>query len=261
MAHIDAARGVFADVFEGASGRERPLFIPPEISGELAQVSQMAVYRRTEYQGWAFAMPQNTDACLQAFHNAVLRNIHNGHCRRRRHRVAPMAGGRKGVALTDGATLIPPEEDASVPDAPYCPESQRPHPCTPRGVSVSQDSPGGSVAAPNAQTPKRERATNTDEECLKRHCATLRMVANTRGTRTPVYPGDAIGRALMHGCAFGDLYALESGASTIEDAGLPARETFARNVCTDPMSRALLAAGATVVDKTEFRTVVENGAL
>ena len=39
------------------------------------------------------------------------------------------------------------------------------------------------------------------------------------------------------------------------------RYTFTRNWRTDPMSRALLVADATVVDKTDFREVGEKGAL
>ena len=112
-----------------------------------------------------------------------------------------------------------------------------------------------------SKTPKRKRAANKDEELFERYCATFRFSANTRGYDPPMDPGDAIDQAMMHWPAFDNLYGIAPDISTIQDdasndmifAGLPARQTFTRNSCTDPMSRTPIAAGANVVNTTEFR--------
>ena len=95
------------------------------------------------------------------------------------------------------------------------------------------------------------------------------MVADTRENAPLPDLWDAIGHAMMHRAAFADLHGLASNTSTIQDDGsndvvfaeLPARQTYIRNSRANPMSCALLAEGAGVVDKTEFRIAHKNGAL
>ena len=56
-------------------------------------------------------------------------------------------------------------------------------------------------------------------------------------------------------CLQGDIF------NDLTSAGFPARYTFARNPIVDSISRALAAAGASVVDEVEFRMFGEDGVL
>ena len=86
------------------------------------------------------------------------------------------------------------------------------------------------------------------------------MLANTRESNPSLDLGDAIGHDMMHWPAFEYPYGMAPDTLKLQDdasngmifAGPPARQTFTRKSRTDPMSRALHAAGATVVDKTEY---------
>ena len=134
----------------------------------------MVVYRRIEHRGWAFGLPPNSDAKMQACRIAVLRNTKNDDRRHLSQWVASMAHEHARATLKDGTVLMPSGEDVNAPAAPELPESQHPRLCSPRKVSANQDSSGDSVAVSNIQTPKRSRTANKDAVFAKRRCATFR---------------------------------------------------------------------------------------
>ena len=159
MAHVDELHDASAELLNGKSECKYSLYIPPEMAGELAQVQSVAVYRKTERRGWTPDIPANADARMRASCRAVPRNIKNGYAQQHRQLLAPIAQGNQKVTLQDGTVSMPSGGDAIAPEAPAWPESRRPR-LRPRKMPVGQDSQK-SAPAPNAQTPKRERAAKT----------------------------------------------------------------------------------------------------
>ena len=103
--------------------------------------------------------------------------------------------------------------------------------------------------------PQMPRRPN--DEFMERHCKTTRGVATDLQGSLPPDLGEALSRAMTHRPDFKDLHGMDPDFAILQDdafndvipAGLPARRAFSRNSGTDPESRALPAAGASVVDK------------
>ena len=95
--------------------------------------------------------------------------------------------------MSNGTVALPLDVDEIAADAPEWPESERPRKCPIRDVSSKPDSSGDSVAVPNTQTPRRTRATNRDDEFLKRHCVTRRGATATHSRTIALELGEAIG--------------------------------------------------------------------
>ena len=88
------------------------------------------------------------------------------------------------------------------------------------------------------------------------------MVANNRGRNPHLDLGDAIDHDILQWPACEDSCGLAPDTSTIQgDSATDVRKAYIRTARKDHLPRALLDAGAAVVDKTDFRVVVGTGAL
>ena len=71
LAHLDELRDISAELLRGGSEREYRPYTHPEMAGALAQVFNMAVYRRMEHHGWTLDVPEIADARTQAYCQAI----------------------------------------------------------------------------------------------------------------------------------------------------------------------------------------------
>lgn len=81
--------------------------------------------------------------------------------------------------------------------------------CSKGFMSPCPETKRGALVLPDTQTPKRSRATGTDEEFMKRHYETFREVASSSEQTAPFNNGEAIDSAMTHWPDHYDLYEME----------------------------------------------------